>query len=133
VTIPASGDKREQIVLPIRRALVEQMPSLVDSDILRAVDGSLHEPPDGLTPAGSFKTRDAFGNLQLTFFNSASTCVADVDIDDAAGLGHVFQVARNHLRESDTSLQHPPDPDCASAPGSRLSAGAEGMIQCDPD
>ena len=33
----------------------------------------------------------------MTFFRSGDRCVADIDIDDAAGLGHVFQVMRNHL------------------------------------
>ena len=92
--LDAVGDR---CFVEVPRALVEQMPSLVDSDLLRAVDGSLHNPPPGFAAAGSFKTRDAFGNLQLTFFQNGPTCVADVDIDDAAGLGHVFQVARNHL------------------------------------
>jgi len=45
---------------------------------------------------------DAFGNLQLTFFESGTRCVADIDIDDAAGLRHVFQVMRNHLTGSPT-------------------------------
>ena len=90
----SAGDR---CFVQVPRALIDQMPTLVDGDLFNAVNGSLHTPPSGLMAAGSFKTRDAFGNLQLTFFQNADTCVADVDIDDAAGLGHVFQVARNHL------------------------------------
>jgi hypothetical protein len=78
-------------------ALIDQMPDLVDEDFFHKVNGILHEPPAGFEPAGSFKTRDAFGNLQLTFFRSGDRCRADVDIDDAAGLGHVFQVVRNQV------------------------------------
>ena len=78
-------------------ALVDQIPQLVDSDLFHAVNGALHATPPGFAPVGSFKTGDAFGNLQLTFFRSGSQCRADVDIDDAAGLRHVFQVARNHV------------------------------------
>jgi len=78
-------------------ALREQMPGLIDGDLFRSVNGALHEPPAGFEPAGSFKTRDAFGNLQLTFFKSDTGWRAEVDIDDAAGLAHVFQVMRNHL------------------------------------
>jgi hypothetical protein len=78
-------------------SLVEQMPQLVDGHFFHPVNGSLHKAPSGFTPAGSFKTEDAFGNLQLTFFKSGDGCRADVDIDDAAGLGHVFQVARNSV------------------------------------
>jgi hypothetical protein len=70
------------------------------------VDGALHAPPAGFEPAGSFKSDDNYGNLQLTFFQQGDTWVADVDIDDAAGLAHVFQVARNHLTGRPT---HPYD------------------------
>jgi hypothetical protein len=83
-------------------ALKEQMASLVEADHFRRVDGSLHEPPAGFVAAGSFKTLDAFGNLQMTFFDGKNRCVADVDIDDAAGLPHVFQVIRNRVTGSPT-------------------------------
>jgi hypothetical protein len=58
---------------------------------------NLHNPPVGFERAGSFKTPDKYGNLQLTFFTKGDDCVADIDIDDAAGLEHVFQVVRNKL------------------------------------
>jgi hypothetical protein len=87
----------DRCFVEVPRTLIEQMPALVDDEFFRAVNGALHEPPAGFAPAGSFKTPDAFGNLQVTLFESGSECRADVDIDDAAGLGHVFQVARNHL------------------------------------
>lgn len=83
-------------------ALPAQMPSLIDGDLFRPVNGALHQPPAGFEPAGSFKTHDAFGNLQLTFFRSGDRWRADVDIDDAAGLGHVFQVIRNQLSGNPT-------------------------------
>jgi hypothetical protein len=35
-------------------------------------------------------------NLRPTFFMRGDGCVADIDIDDDAGLGHIFQVLRNH-------------------------------------
>lgn len=82
--------------------LKDQMPDFVEDDVFRSVDGALHKPPIGFVPAGSFKTLDAFGNLQMTFFQSGARWLADVDIDDAAGLGHVFQVMRNHLTGSPT-------------------------------
>ena len=92
--VEARGDR---CFVEVPRALLVQMPDLVDSETFRAVNGSLHEPPQGMKAAGSFKTLDAFGNLQVTLFDSATQCSADIDIDDAAGLGHVFQVARNHV------------------------------------
>jgi hypothetical protein len=62
------------------------------------VSGSLHTPPPGFHDAGSFKTNDPFGNLQITFFASDGAPLAfkaDIDIDDAQGLAHGFQVLRN--------------------------------------
>jgi hypothetical protein len=97
--LDARGDR---CFVQVPRALIEQMPTLVDGDLFRGVDGALHEAPPGLKAAGSFKTRDAFGNLQLTFFQNDRECRADVDIDDAAGIGHVFQVARNHITREPT-------------------------------
>jgi hypothetical protein len=58
-------------------------------------DSSLHAPPVGFTHGGSFKTRDHYGNLQLTFFGSATAPLqfkVDADIDDASGIEHAFQV-----------------------------------------
>jgi hypothetical protein len=87
----------DRCFVEVPRRLMEQMPELVDDEFFRSVNGALHEPPPGFVAAGSFKTLDAFGNLQVTFFQNGTECRADVDIDDAAGLGHVFQVVRNHL------------------------------------
>jgi hypothetical protein len=74
------------------------------------VSGSLHTPPPDFAAADSFK-HQAFssGVLQLTFFSSVGSPVRfriDADIDDAGGLGHVFQVLRNFLTQGDT---HPYD------------------------
>jgi len=57
----------------------------------------LHHQPAGFTHAGSFKTQDHYGNLQLTFFTNGTDWVADIDIDNANGLEHVFQVLHNQL------------------------------------
>jgi hypothetical protein len=69
--------------------------------LFREVSGALHEHP-GYEPAGSFKTSDMYGNLQVTFFTKGDETVADIDIDDAAGLEHVFQVARNAITGTPT-------------------------------
>jgi hypothetical protein len=99
VLLDIRGDR---CFVEVPRSLIDQMPQLVDGDSFRPVNGSLHQAPAGFVPVGSFKTDDAFGNLQLTFFRSGDRCRADVDIDDAAGLGHVFQVARNHVTGNPT-------------------------------
>jgi hypothetical protein len=95
ITILEIRDDRCFVELP--GAVKEQMSELVAADLFRPVNGSLHEPPPGFVPADSFKTPDAFGNLQMTFFQNEGRFVGDIDIDDAAGLGHVFQVMRNHV------------------------------------
>lgn len=75
--------------------------------LFEAAPGNLHRPPeDGFSPAGSYKTLDRYGNLQLTFFGSNTEWVADVDIDNARGLEHVFQVLQNELTGRQT---HPYD------------------------
>lgn len=61
----------------------------------RNAPSMLHHPPDGYNHAGSYKTDDRYGNLQLTFFAGAENWVADIDIDDAAGIEHIFQVLHN--------------------------------------
>jgi hypothetical protein len=94
-----SGDR---CFVEVPASLADQVARLAEDNLFRPVDSGLHEPPAGFRRAGSFKTEDAFGNLQLTFFRMGDRCVADVDIDDAAGLGHVFQVVRNQLTGNPT-------------------------------
>ncbi len=75
----------------------------------REVLGALHTPPPGFHSAKSFKTPDAFGNLQLTFFASDDAPLrfkVDADIDDANGIAHGFQVLRNSVCDRAT---HPFD------------------------
>jgi hypothetical protein len=81
----------------VPRELREETKNSVNEGLFHPADQSLHHPPAGFSPAGSFKTPDHYGNLQLTFFMKNDDCVADIDIDDAAGLEHVFQVVRNKL------------------------------------
>lgn len=73
------------------------------------VDSSLHTPPPGFDRAKSFKTRDRYGNLQLTFFASTTAPLAfklDADIDDAGGIEHAFQVLDHWITHGET---HPFD------------------------
>jgi hypothetical protein len=90
--------REDRCFVEMPAAVRDQMKDLVDAGKFRSVNGSLHEVPEhGFEPAGSFKTFEDAGNLQMTFFTCGDRCVADIDIDDAAGLGHVFQVMRNHV------------------------------------
>lgn len=81
------------------------MKNSVAEDLFHEVDGSLHHLPgsfQGFESAGRFKTDDDYGNLQLTFFMKGDECVADIDIDDASGLDHVFQVILNAISDMPT-------------------------------
>ena len=81
----------------VPKELREETKNSVNEGLFHPADESLHHPPPGFSPAKSFKTQDHYGNLQLSFFMNGDDCVADIDIDDAAGLEHVFQVLRNSL------------------------------------
>jgi len=87
----------------VPKELREETKNSVAEGLFHPADQSLHHPPANFSHAGSFKTPDHYGNLQLTFFmNAAGDCVADIDIDDAAGIEHVFQVLRNKFSGSPT-------------------------------
>jgi len=90
----------------VSRELREETKNSVLSGLFTEVDGSLHHPPKDVSHAGSYKTPDHYGNLQLTFFVKDDEWRADIDIDDANGLAHVFQVIRNALTSRPT---HPYD------------------------
>lgn len=80
---------------------------LASSPAWTPVSGSLHTPPPGSVLDSSFKhaVYDA-GVLQITLFTAGDVWLADIDIDDAGGLGHVFQVLDHWLTRSAT---HPYD------------------------
>jgi len=103
--IELRGD-RFFVIVP--KDLREETKNSALSGLLVEVPEGMHHPPDGFNHAGSWKTLDHYGNLQLTFFASAdgASWIADVDIDDANGLAHVFQVLRNELTDRPT---HPYD------------------------
>jgi hypothetical protein len=87
------------------KELREETKHSVVEGLFRKESGALHHLPSqfvGYTDAGSFKTPERYGNLQLTFFMKGDDCVADIDIDDASGLEHFFQVVNNMLPGNDT-------------------------------
>jgi hypothetical protein len=81
----------------VSKELREETNNSTSTGLFHDADQSLHHPPEGFSSAGSFKTSDSAGNLQLTFFNKGDDWMADIDIDDAGGFGHIFQVLRNKL------------------------------------
>jgi hypothetical protein len=84
----------------VERELREETINATHTGLFHPVLEILHQLPPQFADfvhAGSFKTDDQYGNLQLTFFRRGDEIVADIDIDDASGLGHIFQVLRNDL------------------------------------
>jgi hypothetical protein len=76
-------------------ALLEEA---ADSPNFHSVDFSLHKEIPPYKLVASFKTLDAEGNLQLTFSRNGTTgndYLVDMDIDEAQGILHLFEVIRN--------------------------------------
>jgi hypothetical protein len=90
----------------ISKELREEVKNSSQAGLFVAAPDALHHPPAGYEHAGSYKTPDHYGNLQLTFFTNGSDWRADIDIDDAAGLEHLFQVLHHQITDSNT---HPYD------------------------
>jgi hypothetical protein len=101
--------RADRVFVDVQPALRDLVKTAVATDRFHEAPSALHTPPLGFLHAGSFKTAEQYGNLQLTFFASAQPPLAfrvDADIDDAAGLGHAFQVIRNWVTKGTT---HPYD------------------------
>jgi hypothetical protein len=99
----------DRIFVDVQPALRDLVKGAVAGERFREVSGKLHTPPPEFIEAGSFKTAERYGNLQLSFFSSRNAPLAfkvDADIDDAAGLGHAFQVLRNWVTKG---MTHPYD------------------------
>jgi hypothetical protein len=78
-------------------ALHGEVHTAVTDGLFHPVPDSLHQPPAGFTAVDSFKTLDNYGNLQLTFARNEDEWSVDMDIDDAQGFDHVFQVVHNSV------------------------------------
>jgi hypothetical protein len=76
------------------------------SPLFRSAPETLHEPLPGFQLAeGSFKSRDAHANLQITFMRAAGSdgLAADIDIDESSGIEHGFEVIRNAVFRKKTN------------------------------
>ena len=90
--------EQDRLFVKANAALLEETSH---SNAFHQVSPSLHEPAPGYKIVSSFKTFDHYGNLQLTFQRfgeTGSDYAVDVDIDDAQGIQHVFQVVRNSVK-----------------------------------
>ena len=103
--------RRDRFFAEVSEDLQDEVKNSADGASFREVDGSLHDLPPAFEDNGfrrqkSFKNCDNYGNLQLTFFGNSKRTIADIDIDEAGGLKHLFEVARNKLSGRTT---HPYD------------------------
>lgn len=100
----------DRVFANVAKGLRDLVRTAVDARRFESVDGSLHQPPDRFRLVDSYKSvPDKYGNLQVTFFASVAaplTFKADVDVDDARGIEHVFQVLGHWLTGEGT---HPYD------------------------
>ena len=92
----------DRFFVTVPKDLREETKNSVQEGLFEEVSGTLHHPPGGFDEAGSFKTQDRYGNLQLTFFVRDNEWRADVDIDDAGGIEHIFQVVGNAVTRKPT-------------------------------
>lgn len=78
---------------------------LCKADRFVSASSLLHEPPKGFTRLESFKSKDAHANIQVTFMQKAGTdqMWADIDIDEAGGIQHGFEVIRNIVVDGRTN------------------------------
>ena len=79
---------------------------LNNSTRFKSVNGTLHKPLrrfhmlEGL----SFKSKDSHANLQVTLMkNATGRFAADIDIDEASGIGHGLEVIRNKIGNQRTN------------------------------
>jgi hypothetical protein len=89
--------EQDRLFIRTTAALVEEA---AHSNSFHEVSPALHDPLPGYNMLQSFKTFDHYGNLQLTFQRRGDTgndYAVDVDIDDAQGIEHIFQVVRNSI------------------------------------
>jgi hypothetical protein len=100
---------RAPAILRQDRCFAEVDPALHEklrrSDSYKSAPATLHMPPPGFELMDSFKSRDAHANLQVTFMRKIDADVvwADVDIDEASGFEHGFEVIRNALVDGRTN------------------------------
>jgi hypothetical protein len=96
----------DRVFASVALALRDLVKTGVASQLFNIVDGSLHKADPDFQLVDSYKTPDPYGNLQITFFASLNPPLrftADIDIDDAQGIGHIFQVVEHAIAKTMTN------------------------------
>lgn len=98
----------ERFFANVDKALRDEVKNSQHTNLFEEVSAALHNPPPGYVRDDSFKTFDAAGNLQLSFFRKedALEFIIDADIDRSRGLEHLFDVISHTITNKDT---HPFD------------------------
>ena len=73
---------------------------LTTSELFKSAPNLLHKPLPGFERRASFKSTDHHANIQLTLMRETATgkLAADIDIDEASGIEHGFEVIRNKFK-----------------------------------
>jgi hypothetical protein len=102
--------RQERIYCAVAGDLHGEVKRSVKQKVFASANGSLHDFPPGykiLKKDASFKTPEKAGNLQLTFAeNDDEELIVDVDMDEAKGIEHAFEVLRHKFTGAKT---HPYD------------------------
>jgi hypothetical protein len=105
--LPSFGDllivRQDRLFARVASGLREQLRA---APMFKSAPGALHEPPPGFSPPlESFKSKDPHANLQVTFMTELATggLAADIDIDEASGIEHGFEVIRNAVFKKRTN------------------------------
>ncbi|HJQ24391.1 MAG TPA: hypothetical protein VKA60_10790 [Blastocatellia bacterium] len=89
----------DRVFANVQTVLHDETQNSVFTHLFHAVPDVLHTPLPGFALVDSYKTPDHYGNLQLTFSRDAASgaMMADIDMDDAQGIEHIFQVISHRL------------------------------------
>jgi hypothetical protein len=105
--LPSFGDllivRQDRLFARVASTLREQLRA---APMFKSAPGALHEPPPGFSPPiECFKSKDPHANLQVTFMTELATggLAADIDIDEASGIEHGFEVIRNAVFKKRTN------------------------------
>lgn len=90
----------DRIIARVSHELLEALELAASVGAVEFADSSLHEPPDSYSNGPSVKTLDKRAGLQISLFiadDLEGPLLADIDIDEARGIAHAFDVIGHHV------------------------------------